>query len=574
MIKSVGFIHGVSLPKLGNISEKAFVNVCAADNDTDFNSTLYSCYESEAKTSLFDQISKITCPSCFYLHQNQKKSREIKCYNCGISFYPVTRKINFDKMLLVTKSKKLRSFIEELKSYNYPKLKNKCDKLKQKLLMKKYSLIVNKKFIIPPLQFFLGNKYCTTLIKKSLLTHIAEGGDDVTIVMPKLNTKCTNKKNIKSIYTKFHHGNIDERYKHGKLNYFRQHLFSKRIGYTARCVIIPSPQIKANQVVLPKYVGKDLNWPEYVILIRYPSLDYQNVTFHKVVSYNDNSVIGIPISITKRNNADFDGDEIEIIPLYDWKVIAECSTLLDPENNLVSMQKLKISPGQDMSAGCRGKICPSIKTLEKALYEYYAVEGSKKTFDLFHRLESELCELIWERIGAGISLNFLEKLMNDYPDEYLKFEARARLDNHPLFWFTEPDSSFQIGHFYQMVKEVGKQRFAYCTSPIQTDSIRGNYLMGLSKEDFIAHSQSSRDGLIESNFSISEEGYNLFKLSFCGKDVALHYDGTVNTVGKRPKLVATKFQNILKSPNNQTRLPDSIVHLICDSILERIQKNK
>jgi hypothetical protein len=369
------------------------------------------------------------------------------------------------------------------------------------------------------------------------------------------------------LYTKFVHGNMDERYKRGKFNFFRKHILAKRITNTGRGVIVPAPRIKANEVILPRKIAETLKLPKFVLLIRYPSLDFQNITFHKVVGIREGHTIGIPISITKRNGADFDGDEIEVIALDDLKVIAECQSLLDPEYNIASLQKLTLYFGQDTVAACKGLVCENVMIIQNILYNYYCVEGSKKTFDLFHKFESEICEQMWSTIGAGISIKYLIEMNEEFSDDVITFDEQLRSKCYPFTWFVVDCTSFHSLHIYQLVKKLGIRKLVHCKTPFSDQEIiNGNFMKGLNIHEFVTHCQASRDSLIDSNFGISIEGYNLFKLGFCSKDLTVHYDDAIYTCGKDAKMVVRKYDHLLNNPSNSYHLPNFLSNLICDKV--------
>lgn len=611
MIKSI-FFNGenkidkpIELPKLTKVESDDFFKIVNSYSNKEVDQYIFASSLKNIKTSYLEDISKYICPNCNYPNfDNAKNKKIIKCTSCKNEFRLTLKKINVENLISLMKKHKFKNYrIKKLQQMNNPNL-TLSQKYSKYLINKKYSLLINNKYIIPPLKFYIGNKYCLNEIKKFLNNVIKtkQTGDvissDKTVVMPyKIikKKKVLPKKDVKStevtktnshkitkqkeskvfLYTKFMHGDMDDRYKGGNTNFFRKHILSKRITNTGRCVIVPAPNIKANEVVLPSKVYEILGRPKAVLLIRYPTLDFQNITFHKVIHVTDKHTVKIPISITKRNGADFDGDEIEIIALDQPKILTECQLLLDPEYNFGSLRKSKISMGQDMTAGFKGLISKNIENIENILYQYYCIEGSKKTFDLFHELENDICTKMWNEIGAGISIRYLIE-MQQFDDDITQFDKKLLKTNFSFTWFLVDNTSFHSLHLYQIVKKIGIRKLVHCKSPFiaNKQSIDGNLLDGLNIRDFITHCQASRDSLIDSNYGISIEGYNLFKLSFCSKDLVLHYDDSVCTVGKKSKIVARKFQHIYDNTSKPCNLPNFFMYLFCKNITKKIKNKK
>jgi hypothetical protein len=416
---------------------------------------------------------------------------------------------------------------------------------------------VDERFIVPPPLYYANNPQILRHVI-SLLRDESKRTVRRRILLPK-----------EKIRKHFLYGNPADRNKRGKLNYARQNTLRKLFLGTGRAVIVPDPSLRANETILPESMGEQLGWPPYVLLGRFPTLDLQNITFHRVVRYWPEHAIAVPITVTKRHHADFDGDEMQVSAILSSESVGECRCLLDPCQNFVSMQKIKLNFGPDSAAACRRLTDDNLNLLERDLYETYVVSGSEATFGRFNDIYDATTDLIWEKVGCGLSVAHLSIMARDYPEDYLEFKARLMRDDWGFTWFAGKDSeaAFEVGHLYQMTKQLGPQRLTHCKSRYrQNPTIRGNFLSGLSREEFLVHSQAARDALIDSNFGISKGGYCAYKLAFCGKDLVVHYDGSVHVVsGEGSRCVASNFRHLF--PNDD--LSDGTYEKICDVLDER-----
>lgn len=537
--KSFPVLKRITLSKLRNI----YKNIKLKDAHDQF---FYSAIYRNEKNVDFSYLAQcIVCPYCntlpFCLNNKLKFNNHtlIKCENCKKFFYKRWKKVKEIKCISQdSKKKKKKSACICLN-----KILANSNQSGIKLDEKLHSYLIDSKVIVPPPMYCTFNKQLNSLLKNKV--------EDVQTCMPLLN----NETKLNS----FIFGNIKKRINGGKNNFCRKYILSRRFIDTGRTVIVPEPQLLPNEVMLPEKVGVELGWPQYVLLVRFPSLDLQNVTFHKVIDYVKDSAMRIPITITKRHHADFDGDEMQIISLNEIETIAECMTILNPEENIASMQNLKISVGQDASATCNGLYNIPLKELENDLYELYAVHGSKYTFDKFCQVYNKLTKVTWNTYGCSLSCSHLLEMLKNFPDDINSFEEKLKNIDWSFTWFNS--IGFEAAHIYQLVKNLGIQN---------NQNVSSNFLQGLTRDDFFLHCQTSREAIMDSKFCISVDGYNYYKLSFCTKDLVVHYDGSVCTVSKtNPKVVSRKVIHLLP-----TLFPETLYHKLIDKLLKQFENMK
>jgi RNA polymerase Rpb1, domain 2 len=135
--------------------------------------------------------------------------------------------------------------------------------------------------------------------------------------------------------TNLYYGDLNTRHQ-GNNSIYRLNAIGKRSKNTGRCMIIPAPHIKPNEIILPRYMWVRLNRPHWVIINRMPTLLPENFTAHRVRYVWDSACLGVPCEILEGHNGDFDGDEVNVWPVQNLESIAELAFLMNPEYNMHS----------------------------------------------------------------------------------------------------------------------------------------------------------------------------------------------------------------------------------------------
>jgi hypothetical protein len=135
----------------------------------------------------------------------------------------------------------------------------------------------------------------------------------------------------------------------GKQGVIRKAILGKRVNYSARAVIVPNPNIKADQADVPAEIMEKLQIKvgDKILLNRQPSLHIHNIQAVDALKSSHHAVAINPL-VCGGFNADFDGDTIAVYK-------TEKKT---PQNMNVSEQiilsangKLNLSLSQDIAAG-------------------------------------------------------------------------------------------------------------------------------------------------------------------------------------------------------------------------------
>lgn len=172
----------------------------------------------------------------------------------------------------------------------------------------------------------------------------------------------------------------------GKNGFIKQHIIGGRLSWSSRCVIVPDPDLEADQIKLPylafmemykfELIGyiKDINkvtlaqafhiWnmaclrfdPKVYEIIKYmlkvdeptcivnrnPTINYGSSDILKVIDVPadySNLCMSLPIAILVPFNADFDGDVLNIYSLKSSKLKRELDKFYNPKKNFYISRK-------------------------------------------------------------------------------------------------------------------------------------------------------------------------------------------------------------------------------------------
>jgi len=167
----------------------------------------------------------------------------------------------------------------------------------------------------------------------------------------------------------------------GRKGLLRTAMLARRVDFSARAVIVPSPTLHLDECILPEKMKTLFITKEYenisnnsykrVLIHRAATLHKYNILSFKVKGFWDYDVVGLPPLVCSYMNADFDGDTVAVhIPLSK-ETYKEAARLMSPEKYLFGYANGNLMPHitQDIVLG--------LYLLAKTL------KGRKKIADLF-----------------------------------------------------------------------------------------------------------------------------------------------------------------------------------------------
>lgn len=162
-----------------------------------------------------------------------------------------------------------------------------------------------------------------------------------------------------------------------KQGIFRNNILGKRTRLCGRSVITPDIFLKIDEIGIPTYMAnmllinnRKLRNNDYVLFIRHPTLQKMSVMSMKVKVQNLTYSIKMNPALCKAYNADFDGDEMNIFCLSNYKSISEAIYVNTPLNSIISPQNNEpiIYPSQDCISGLYILTRKSKKISKKMFY--------------------------------------------------------------------------------------------------------------------------------------------------------------------------------------------------------------
>ena len=346
------------------------------------------------------------------------------------------------------------------------------------------------------------------------------------------------------------HGSLSRR-SEGKNTYFRKIALAKRSELTVRAMIVPVPNLKPNEIIIPESMEKELKLKgDWLILNRMPSLLPENFLALKVKDHWPNHCFGIPLEPSKGMNFDFDGDEFTGYVLRNLQSQAECESILNSEFNMYSFTMgLKLHPSYDMFVAYYLKydeidFLPfKSQNLTETLMTIYEVYGSKKCFDCLVKLQKFYLDLFQNEMFS-ISLEEIDSLAKMCKNlNYEQFEEMmknrksgclaAQINAHP-------DRTFY--QLYQSLCSVGLQCSKNKSISLK-NNITSSFLKGLNVNELLLHAKVGIDGFISSS-GISYQGYTYFKLINCLLNWIVNYRGEIvdgETVVEEDLLAALSY---------------------------------
>jgi hypothetical protein len=259
------------------------------------------------------------------------------------------------------------------------------------------------------------------------------------------------------------------------------------------------------------FAGKGI---EYCVINRMPSLYPENFSGHKIALVWDKNCIGIPDTIMKGHNADFDGDEMNLFFCQTLGAQMEIYKLLNCEQNMWSgtmPHGIKLYPSKDME-----QIFPDCA---KQLAAYFSLYGSRRCFREFVKL-SKFAKMYTTKKPLSINIEQLDKFCTEFEEFEKQLETLDIKANI--------NSSVTVIHLWQAFVRMGHVYFPEYlskTHDVLPDSyIKGNLYQGLSPYEQLVHSQSGFCNMVCASNDISEAGYLQHKLCHNLLDVLVDKD--------------------------------------------------
>lgn len=447
-----------------------------------FKKVKLSNYKKIPKSLIF-RLGKI-CPNCYYLQCTCTNNNNY-CKNCKT--YSIIQEEQFNTILQKIVSNEISSKCKICKSKLERILVNfKCSYKNKLKLFKtnvenvieqfKYRIRVENHIYPPAFLWNTNSSLCDLIIK------LLKGNKSYD---PKQKLQVNIKPNLLNFIGQ------------GKNNCFRKILLSKKSYYSSRSVVIPAPYCKTNEIILNKKIWACMNYPKYVLAIRYPVLDIRAFTFHKVKSTWNAPVVGLPTSITEKNNLDFDGDTLSFYGLSSCMSISECYFLINPEFSFVAMDEIRPNLTHDQLETLFTFFKIKKQNISNWLYIKYLLYDSHTALNTFENLRTALMKLnciVKPTVSYFEFYNILKTfLLHSYDeDTFSSIWEMNDITKNSIFnrYMLSNSNRFKKQHLHLMVK---------C-------------LRGLNKIEYLQESFNARTILSKSGVEMM--GYSTHKLSY------------------------------------------------------------
>lgn len=195
------------------------------------------------------------------------------------------------------------------------------------------------------------------------------------------------------------YGSCIDHLKGGKENVFRKKIGTKICQESTRLTVTCDPDLKANQIGIPRTVWKSIGYPKSVCMVRYPSISKFNLSFHDVVPFDsDRNNFAItahaPPTVCSGHNMDFDGDAVTLKALSRLTAY-ELEASISPEHSFMEDGRMRVNFSSDAKLGLGfgengDNSEPLHLVLERLIRKHYVVTGSSsECYRLFQQFEDE-----------------------------------------------------------------------------------------------------------------------------------------------------------------------------------------
>jgi hypothetical protein len=454
------------------------------------------------------ELLKRTCPACKTINSSsietvQSEISEInifRCQSCNTQFtndkYEMRIPILLEDDLRFINSRLQKSFGQRIKSFveknkNFYNIQQQSASEFERILDHPYSILVarDKLEFAGEIQSTLRDRFLISPPPRFNIKTITDCNSQLNLIL--------NKKPLKT-RSEFVETVVPEFINNGRLNCFRRVVLSRRSFHTGRCVIVPSPNIASNEIILNSAMYSNLGEPLYILALRYPVIDLCAFSFHKVVSTWNESAIGINPVVLYRNQGDFDGDCLNIYSLHSSMAIAEAMILINPKYSFLSMSEPKLTFTHDQLL-FNFMLTGRDATLEaRNLRNHYLYKSSPYAFNRFEERTKEL-DSLYSKYSPTISYEFIYNFMTYFIDptqiDLNTFVTRWKSSEYFKtsvlnLYLRSQCNRLQIEHVFQMM----------------------SYLHGLDKAAYLADVKQSRKSLSKGSLQVA--GYSTHKMSY------------------------------------------------------------
>jgi hypothetical protein len=458
------------------------------------------------------------------------------CETCGKKL--VFEHVNFATCCNILHLNTVKEYVVRSIAVRTPKCHFLSPYLKSKL--KKYNAIIDQQFLVLPDPIYWQRTSVTTyetslkFVQFPKLKHKKTKNPKGSFHedKPDVNNKLISiQQNI--IDAPLYHCSLASRTQ-GKETLYRKIAIPKRAEKTARAMIVPAPHLAPNQVALPQRMVRELKvYRRWVIVNRMPSLSAESFVALFVVQAWEHDCIGLPCEVLDGLHADFDGDEVNVWPVYSCEAQLECETILDSRENMRSFKNsLKLYPSQDMLVAfylSRPECVPAGFSLMDFFKTVYELEGSRSCFDWFDAMRKYYLDVLENQFCFSVSWQEFMRLRKfaEESGSYEEFEKILTDTDHPEGCLEIQVKSGAKGTFFHLYQLVGSVGFQKLRSKTTMQYIESSFLKGLNEREYVLHAKSGHDALIDSMIGVWKPGYNYFKLVNNSQNVIVDYEGRV-----------------------------------------------
>ena len=320
--------------------------------------------------------------------------------------------------------------------------------------------------------------------------------------------------NVKTKY-----GSVNSRAKGGKSSIFRFNSLNKRYVGSARLVIVPRHQLQPDECILPETQYRRLICPKFVLCHRYPTLDIRSMTYHRVVGYWKYPCMAISTAVVAGNNADFDGDCLNVIPTCNLPSQAELRHLCHPRHNMIVQKKPRLKFDHDEIQTIFSQFGLNSTEIHQGIHDMTVRESSVTAYATFCHLRN-FCHWVWENRTVP-TINFKDFLeintLFDSKKDYISFinniYPQIKPHNGIKEMIASQSSRFSVDHLWQIFGEIN-------------DVAKTGFLQGMTRNALIHMAQTSRNAIMK---DVAYHGYTHIKLTHCSQTIMMGYDGFLYT---------------------------------------------
>lgn len=384
----------------------------------------------------------------------------------------------------------------------------------------------------------------------------------------------------------------------GKEGIIRKAILGKRVNFSARAVIVPNPDIQADEAEIPKKIMDELGIKDgdKVLLNRQPSLHIHNIQSFKA-TMSRNNAIGINPLVCSGFNADFDGDTMAIYKVNDKEIPTTMSAT--EQIVLAANGKLNLGLSQDIASGVyfatgtehgreefnklikeknleipmTGRINKDI--LSNSVYRHFLKTNNREaTLRLAEEVESfglrwatlsglsfsafDLKELTLTETEKSGLVHKIDDNLNELFEDSLFNKLRSNADN--------PISIMIIsggrGDKKQLRQMIGRKGFIERLGGKKTAvPVESCYLEGLSSTEYYMACYGARNSLGDKKLLTPECGYLTRRLVFAAFDTAIREDDCKTLEGLASEIsnaVGRTILNAIKISDTE-EIPEDMV---------------